>query len=593
MAKFAIECPKCGSINQASTFIFAKKAIQCGTCGEEINIKASRLISKECPHCHKVFVCDQAKIKGKRCPSCGEAIDILQAATAKYKMITINCPQCACGIEVDGTKQTSFCPICSCQIDVKKEILKSKLVSDTGVSVIQYEGDNDTFIWKHPVEDFNLGSQLIVHESQEAVFFLNGEALDSFGPGRHTLETGNLPVLKKIYSLPTGSQTPFHAEVYFINLAVHMGIKWGTDSRVRFIDPETGIPLDIGASGEMNLIVSDPRKLLIKLVGTTNGLVNKQVLETESGNSDEAVKSIRGFFRAPLMTQIKSYLASTIKEQKLNIMEIDENLGILSDALKTRVETAFEEYGLSVSQFYVTNVSLPEDDPNYKKLKELRAVSYIGVKEEETAANIAEASRRRQIIEEQTKAQLKIIQAQAEAEATRAQGFAEADVMRQKGYTEKDLIQADVQKAYAEGLGNMGSGGGSGGNGGGMASDLVGAMLGMNMAGKVMNQMDFNLGTTTPAAEPVQTPQAPAKWTCTCGETENIKAFCMSCGKPKPSPVRAESWNCPNCGESGITSAFCPACGNKKPESTSWSCQACGATGITSAFCPDCGAKRP
>ncbi len=606
MAKFAIECPKCGSINQASTFIFAKKAIQCGTCGEEINIKASRLISKECPHCHKVFVCDQAKIKDKRCPSCGKPIDVLQAATAKYKMVTLNCPQCACAIDVDGTKPEYFCPICNCQIDVKKEILKSKMVSDTGVSVIQYEGDNETFIWKHPIEDFNLGSQLIVHESQEAIFFLNGEALDSFGPGRHTLETENLPVMKKIYDLPTGSQTPFHAEVYFINLTVQMGMKWGTDSRVRFIDPETGIPLDIGASGEMNICVSDPRKLLIKLVGTANGLVNKHVLESE-GKDGEAVKSIRGFFRAPLMTQIKSYLASTIKEQKLNIMEIDENLGILSEALKTRVVTAFEEYGLTIPQFYVTNISLPEDDPNYKKIKELRARAYLGVKEEETEATVAEASRKRQIIEAQTAAQLKILQAQAEAEAKKATGFAdaeilrtqglaEADVMRQKGYTQKDVLQADVQKAYAEGLGNMGSGGGNGGNGGGngggMASELVSAMIGMNMAGKVMNQMDFNVGI--PQTEPIAPiAAAAAKWTCSCGETENVKAFCMSCGKPKPEPVKAGGWKCPNCGESGITSAFCPSCGNKKPEDTAWNCPACGATGITSAFCPDCGGKKP
>ena len=90
MAKFAIECPKCGSVNQASTFIFAKKAIKCGTCGEEINIKESRLISKTCEHCGKVFVCDQAKTKGKKCPSCGQAIDIAKAATAEYKMATVN-----------------------------------------------------------------------------------------------------------------------------------------------------------------------------------------------------------------------------------------------------------------------------------------------------------------------------------------------------------------------------------------------------------------------------------------------------------------------------------------------------------------------
>ena len=71
--------------------------------------------------------------------------------------------------------------------------------------IIKYEGDNSTFIWKHPCEDFNTTTQLIVHESQEAIFFMNGQALDLFGPGRHTLETQNIPLLKKLQIfLPMG-----------------------------------------------------------------------------------------------------------------------------------------------------------------------------------------------------------------------------------------------------------------------------------------------------------------------------------------------------------------------------------------------------
>ena len=92
--------------------------------------------------------------------------------------------------------------------------------------VIKYEGDNHTFIWKHPSEDFNTGSQLIVHETQEAIFFLNGQALDSFGPGRHELETQNLPLLNGISKITTGGVNPFHSEVYFVNLIEQMGIRW-------------------------------------------------------------------------------------------------------------------------------------------------------------------------------------------------------------------------------------------------------------------------------------------------------------------------------------------------------------------------------
>lgn len=589
MAKFAIECPKCGSINAASTFIFAKKAIKCGTCGEEINIKESRLTSKTCPYCGKVFVCDQAKSKDKKCPSCGMEINIIKAATAEYKMETVNCPQCACSIEVDKTKDTYFCPICDCQIDVKKELAKSRLVSDTGVSVIQYEGDNSTFVWKHPIEDFNLGSQLIVHESQEAVFFLNGEALDTFGPGRHTLETENLPVLKKIYALPTGAQTPFHAEVYFINLTTQMGMKWGTDSRVRFIDPATGIPLDIGASGEMNLQVKDSRKLLFKLVGTTGGLANKAILSGVSSADNSVHKTLQGYFRAPLMNEIKSYLAATIKDKQINILEIDAHMGELSEALRMRISPKFEEYGLYVSQFYITNILLPEEDKNFRDIKSLISDAYIKVKAEQVQKSIAEAAQQRQIVEEQTKAQLNAIRAQGEAEAIRAKGFADAEVMRAKGYTQKDVLDAEVQKAYAEGMGDMG--GRNGTAGGGMASDMVGMMAGMKMVETMFGKMDGMFGATNKSsAEPMA--NIPT-WVCSCGESENTKKYCMNCGKPKPEASAVKTWTCPICGEADNTKGFCMNCGAKKPEAnTGWTCVKCGEKGNMKNFCMNCGAKK-
>ena len=95
------------------------------------------------------------------------------------------------------------------------------------ISVIKYEGDNSTFIWKHPNEDFNSGTQLIVHESQEAIFFMNGKALDLFGPGRYTLESQNIPMIGKFFNRATGDVTPFHCEIYFINKTFF--ILWSDD----------------------------------------------------------------------------------------------------------------------------------------------------------------------------------------------------------------------------------------------------------------------------------------------------------------------------------------------------------------------------
>ena len=178
--------------------------------------------------------------------------------------------------------------------------------------VIKYEGDNSTFIWKHPAEDFNSLTQLIVHESQEAIFFLNGEALDLFGPGRHTLETQNIPKIGKFLNRLTGGESPFHCEVYFINKTVQMAVKWGTDSRVRFLEPTYGVPLEIGASGEMNLAVSDSRKLLLKLVGTTKGIA-------WGDESDGFTKSLQASFRPLISSAVKSNLSACIKENSPDI----------------------------------------------------------------------------------------------------------------------------------------------------------------------------------------------------------------------------------------------------------------------------------
>ena len=142
------------------------------------------------------------------------------------------------------------------------------------IQVIKYEGDNQTFVYKHPIEDFDSSSQLIVHESQEAIFFLNGKALDLFGPGRYTLETQNIPLLKKFITKTANNVSPFHCEIYFINKVEQMAIKWGTSSRIEFIEPTYGFPLSLGCSGNLSLKVIDSRNLLENIVGTIKELID-------------------------------------------------------------------------------------------------------------------------------------------------------------------------------------------------------------------------------------------------------------------------------------------------------------------------------
>ena len=312
--------------------------------------------------------------------------------------------------------------------------------------IIKYEGDNSTFIWKHPCEDFNSLTQLIVHESQEAIFFMNGQALDMFGAGRYTLETQNIPKIGKVLNRTTGDQTPFHCEVYFINKTEQMSIKWGTDSKVTYVEPTYGFPIAIGASGEMSLRAEDSRKLLLKLVGTENFLGQQKLVS---------------FFRAFLMTRVKTYMAQYMKNNAVSIFEIDEHLTAFSESLHTQLKPDFADYGISLERFFVTQVVKPDGDRQYEKFKELHFRQY---------ADIAEAKLRQQtdLIYAQTEAQKVIIDSQAQATKRAQEGYTYA---QERGF---DVAQ-DVARNQAVGqFTNMGVGLGTMAGVGGVVGGVVG-----------------------------------------------------------------------------------------------------------------------
>lgn len=319
--------------------------------------------------------------------------------------------------------------------------------------IIKYEGDNSTFIWKHPCEDFNSLTQLIVHESQEAIFFMNGQALDLFGPGRYTLETENIPKIGKVLNRTTGDKTPFHCEVYFINKAEQMAIKWGTDSKVQYVDPTYGFPISIGASGEMSLRAEDCRKLLVKLVGTENYLGQQQLI---------------GFFRAFLMTRVKTYIAQVIKANAINIFEIDENLTAFSENIHKLLIPDFADYGIALERFFVTNIVKPDGDRQYEKFKELHFRQY---------ADIAEATLRQKtdLIYAQTEAQKVVIDSQAQATKRAQEGYTYA---QERGF---DVAAKVAQNEAVGQFTNMGVGlgtmAGVGGAVGGVVGNAVGGAL--------------------------------------------------------------------------------------------------------------------
>ena len=586
MSKFVIECPHCGRYAEGRTGFFARKKIDCA-CGYTIHVRTDKMASRQCPHCGNMVLFDQSKGESAKCPVCHEPINTM---AEQNQMVDFSCAQCGVRLRAAKGAASYTCPVCDFVNDVTEQIKKEQIKKDGLASIIKYEGDNETLVWKHPIEDFNYGSQLIVHESQEAVFFRDGQALDLFGAGRYTLETQQLPLLEKIYKLPTDTEGTFHSEVYFINTATQMGAKWGTDSKVRLFDPASGLHVELGASGEFSIRVIDSRKLLVKLVGTTGSLTQEQLLGTAN---------TKGFFRAMVMTQVKSYLAQAIKESGINVLEIDAELLRLSEALKERINTSLADYGLTMPEFYVSRVVTPDDDPNFRKMKEQYAEQYLLVRQEKIRQAEATAAAERKAVEAQTEARMKIIGAQGDAEALRIQRQAEADAyrmkaeaeaaeMRMKGYTYQ---QETSRQVGMEAMKNGISGGAAGalGDVAGMGVAL-GAMGGViNMTRDAMNPL---MQDTAAAGAAAVTPDT---WDCSCGAKGITGKFCPECGTKRPQPA-ADTWTCPECGRTGLTTKFCPECGTPCPAQKlplTWDCPACGAKGNSGKFCSECGAKRP
>jgi membrane protease subunit (stomatin/prohibitin family) len=220
------------------------------------------------------------------------------------------------------------------------------------LKVIKFEGDDDTLVWKHPAEDFNTNSKLIVHESQEAILFKDGKALDVFGPGKYELDTQNIPLLRAITNIPTEGVSPFHCEVYFINKAVSLNMQWGTSSKFQILDPSFGILISVGASGSMEFQISDSRKFLIKVVGTQNIVSSRQLIH---------------YFKEKTTTKVKDALATIMSE--VSYLNITKYLEDISEAIQNKLNDDFDEYGVNLIHFYVSTIFVPDSET--AKLKEV------------------------------------------------------------------------------------------------------------------------------------------------------------------------------------------------------------------------------
>jgi excisionase family DNA binding protein len=204
--------------------------------------------------------------------------------------------------------------------------------------------------------DFRIGSQVIVRENQEAVFYRDGKALDTFGPGRHTITTANIPLLVNLLGALFSGDSPFTAEVYFVNMRDFIDMKWGTPEPIALRDPDLGLAR-LRANGRYSMAVDDPQMFVAKIVGT-QGLYKTSDIEDY----------LRGI--------IISRLTDLLGQNKLGLFDLPGMFDELSAALRVSVSEDFAQLGIALKAMYIQSISPTEE--TQKAIDERAAMGAIG-----------------------------------------------------------------------------------------------------------------------------------------------------------------------------------------------------------------------
>ena len=212
------------------------------------------------------------------------------------------------------------------------------------IEVIEWlDSSGNTMLYRFPVKDQEIknGAQLIVRESQTAVFVHEGQIADVFTPGRYTIDGGNTPILSKLGAWKYGFNSPFKAEVYFLNTKQFTDLKWGTPNPVMMRDADFGM-VRLRAFGIYSIRVSNPREFIKEIAGTNGHFVTEDI-------EGQLKRTLVGGF------------SDSLAESKIAALDLASNYDELSKFTKSKLTEEFKSYGLELTKFVIENISLPAE----------------------------------------------------------------------------------------------------------------------------------------------------------------------------------------------------------------------------------------
>src|SRR6187397_2089497 len=212
------------------------------------------------------------------------------------------------------------------------------------IEVIEWlDESKDTLLYRFPVagQEIKNGAQLIVRESQAAVFVFEGQVADVFTPGKYEIDGGNTPILSKLGAWKFGFNSPFKSEVYFVNTKQFTDMKWGTSNPVMLRDADFGI-VRLRAFGAYSLRVSDPSEFIKQIAGT---------------NAHFQTEDIDVQLKRAIVTEF----SDAIGELKIPALDLAAQYKEMGEAIRGKINEEFKEWGLEVTKFFIENISLPPE----------------------------------------------------------------------------------------------------------------------------------------------------------------------------------------------------------------------------------------
>jgi membrane protease subunit (stomatin/prohibitin family) len=204
--------------------------------------------------------------------------------------------------------------------------------------------------------DIKMGAQLIVQDTQTAVFYRDGKALDVFGAGRHTLTTANIPFLTKLLSLPFGFNSPFQAQVYYVSMKKFIDLKWGTKSPINFRDTELSF-VQLRASGKFSMRVKDPQLFINEIVGTQGKYTTNE---------------IEDYLRDSIVSRLNTVLGRNLK----TVFDLGQFYPQIEEGMKAEVADFFGSMGIELTDIIIVGIVPP--DEVQEKINERSSMGALG-----------------------------------------------------------------------------------------------------------------------------------------------------------------------------------------------------------------------